>query len=78
MLRYKIYFIQSNKPLRKKWVKKLPDGSLKHIRGFKPPRLEKMGMDLFSKYEEPILPKIEEKKVKKKKEAKGEYKSSFK
>lgn len=59
-------------------MKHLPDGSLKHLRGFKPPRLVKAGLDLFSNYIEPILPKIEVKVVIKKKGDAKEFKSSFK
>lgn len=36
-----------------------------------------MGVDLFSKYEEPILEKIEVKRVIKKKGEKGEFKAAF-
>jgi len=69
---------QSKKSHGAKYKKTLPDGSIKHLQGFKPPKIFKMGMDLFSKYEEPVLPKVEEKKVIKKKGEKGDFKMSFK
>jgi hypothetical protein len=50
---------------------------VKHLHGFRPPKVTQMGVNLFSKFEEPILPKLEEKKVIKKKGDKGDFKMSF-
>ncbi len=50
---------------------------MKHLHGFRPPKVTQMGVNLFSKFEEPILPKLEEKRVIKKKGDKGDFKMSF-
>jgi len=69
---------QSHKTHGKKYKKFYPEGSLKHMRGFKPPKMFSHGVELFSAYTEPKnLPPIEEKRVIKKKGDKKEFKKSF-